>query len=220
MKRFINLFYEENGYMIFLAIVLVYWLISFITNEILITDSILFNSLYGQIPENYIDDLIAWQKKWSWVSYLLYPVVLIIKWLVITSFISAGSVFKGLRNDFKSIFKIVMICEWLIVIIAFTNLIILFFTNIQSIEDIQRYNISFRMSLGTLFIDNELLSWLVMPLSILSFFQIVYVLLLSAGMSVITDDIFKKHLSWVSISYGSAIFIWIVFITYLNVTYG
>jgi hypothetical protein len=220
MKRLFKSFYEENGYMIFLAIILVYWTIMFITNEILINETILFNSLYGQIPENYIDDIIAWQNKWRWVSYAILPVILLVKWLFVSAFISAGSVFVGLKLGFKNIYKVIMVCEWLLIFVSIANLLLLFFIDIQRIEDMERYNLVSKFSVGAIINNINTVSWLVSPLNTLNLFQLVYFLLIITGMAVLTNDVFKKHIAWVFASYGFAIFVWIVLLTYLNVTYG
>ena len=220
MKRLFKLFYEENGYMIFLAIILVYWSIMFITNEIVINESILFNSLYGQIPENYIDEIISWHNKWRWVSYAILPVLLLIKWLFVSAFISAGSVFVGLKIGFKNIYKVIMVCEWLLIFVSMANLVWLFFIDIQRIEDMERYNLVSKFSVGAIINNIDAVSWLVSPLKTLNLFQLIYLLLIITGMTILTNDSFKRHIPWVITSYGFAIFVWIVLLTYLNVTYG
>lgn len=220
MKRFFETFLNEKGYLLFLSVITIYWLLNYVTNEFVLTDSLMYNSLYGQLPEQYIDSAIAFHRRWAWVSYAILPVILALKWLFISAFIATGSVFMGFNVRFRQIFKITMVCEWLFVTVGVINFIILLFSNAQSMEEIQGFNLVSTLSIGHLIQGVEGLQWLVAPLQSLNIFQLIFVIALALGVSVISNEKFGKSLTLVMKSYGAAFVIWIVLIAYISVSYA
>jgi len=206
--------------LLFLTIIAYYWLITYVTKEFVLTDSLMYNSLYGLLPEQYIDRAIAFHRKWAWVSYALLPVILTFKWLFVSAFIATGIVIMGYNVSFKKIFKTTMACEGLFVTVGIANFIVLLFSNAQNLEEMQRFNLVSMLSIGYLIQGIEGLEWLVAPLQSLNVLQIIFVFALSLGISVVLNEKFGKSLTLVSKSYGAALFIWIVLMAYISVSYA
>lgn len=220
MKRFFELLLNEKGYLLFLSVITICLLLNYVTNEFVLTDSFMYNSLYGQLPEHYIDSAIAFHRKWVWVSYAILPVILVLKWLFISAFIATGSVFMGFDVRFKQILKTTIVCEWLFVTVSVINFIVLLFSNVQSIGEVQGFNLVSTLSIGHLIKGVEGFEWLVAPLQSLNVFQLIFVIALSLGISVISNEKFGKSLSLVARSYGAALCIWLILITYISVSYA
>jgi hypothetical protein len=210
----------ENGYLHFAIIVSFYLFIAFVTNEFIMTEAFMFNSLFGQIPEQYIGDYIDFQKKWEWVSYLIFPVILLLKWTFIAAFIAMGAVFMGYNLSFRLIFKGIMSCEWLFVLHGIVNLTILLFSDTNSLADIERLNFVGKLSIGYLIDSQKNIVWLSQSLTALNIVQFIYVFLVSYAMWVISNTAFKTNLFLVIRSYIPALFIWIVLLIYISVSYG
>ena len=220
MKKFLESLLNEKSYLLFLAIIFIYWLLSYVTNEYIITDSLMYNSLYGQLPEQYIERVTAFQHKWAWISYSILPVILTLKWLFVSAFISTGSIFMGFNIRFKQVFKTTMACEWLFITVGVVNFIILLFSNAQNLIEIQSFNLASILSIGHLIQGIVGLEWLVAPLQSLNVLQLIFVFALALGISIVSNEKFGKSLTLVSKSYGSALFIWIVLIAYISVSYA
>ena len=168
MKKAFSLLISENGYLHFAMIVSFYLFIALVTNEFIMTEAFMFNSLLGQIPEQYIGDFIDFQKKWEWVSYLIFPVILLLKWTFIAAFIGMGSVFMGYNLSFRLIFKGIMSCEWLFVLHGLVNLAILLFSDTNSLTDIERLNFVGKLSIGYLIDSQKSVLWLSKALTALN----------------------------------------------------
>src|SRR5690554_4153741 len=148
MKRFFESILEINGYMLLLGIIASYSLITYLTYELIITDERVYNFFSGQLPEAYLGRVIEMQQKWNWANYVINPIVLLIKWLFISAFLSAGALLSNVKIGFVKIYKMTMWGEFIFIVVAGINLIVLFFTNIQSLDQINELAITNRMSVG------------------------------------------------------------------------
>lgn len=220
MKRFLESLLNERSYLLFLTIITIYWLINYVTNEYVLTDSLIYNSLYEQLPEQYVDEAIAFQRKWAWVTYALLPVILVFKWLFVSAFIATGTVFMNFNIRFKQIFKTTMACEWIFITAGVVNFIVLLFSNIQNLEEMQRFNVVSILSIGHFIQGVAGLEWLVAPLQSLNVLQLIFVFALALGVSVVSNEKYEKSLTLVSKSYGAALIIWLVLIAYISVSYA
>jgi len=220
MKRFIQNLLNEKAIAIIAATIAFYALLNFISREFIMNDTLMYNTLTGQIPDKYIDDVIAFQHKWNWVYYLAMPVLLLIKWLFISAFIATVVIFRGYKISFGSIFKTVVVAEWLFILVGIANSIVLMASNIQSISDIQNLNIIANTSLGQIFKEYQPVSWLITPLYSLNIFQLIYMILLTVGIGSFISESNRKKLSLVVTGYGSLLLIWIMLITYINISYA
>lgn len=220
MKKAFSLLISENGYLHFAMIVSFYLFIALVTNEFIMTEAFMFNSLLGQIPEQYIGDFIDFQKKWEWVSYLIFPVILLLKWTFIAAFIGMGSVFMGYNLSFRLIFKGIMSCEWLFVLHGLVNLAILLFSDTNSLTDIERLNFVGKLSIGYLIDSQKSVLWLSKALTALNIVQFIYIFLISCAMWVISNTPYTRNLFLVLRSYIPALFVWIILLIYINVSYG
>ncbi|HNV80845.1 MAG TPA: hypothetical protein PKH45_03255 [Tenuifilaceae bacterium] len=219
MKRVFNFLLDENVYILFASIVLSFFLIGYITSNYVLTDGVMYNILYGHVPDPLIDQTIAFHKKWAWVAYLANPLILLLKWVFITAFIGMVSVFMGYSLSFRQIFKSVMSCEWLFVLFASINLIVLLFSEITSMADMEHLNVINKFSAGHLLGTFCNAKWLSKPFYSLNIIQLLYILLLPVPLSVVSNKDYPKNLVLAVRSYVPALLLWIVLLTYITVSY-
>jgi len=220
MKKIFNLLLSENGYIHFAAIALFYMLINYITNEFVLTESVMYNSFYGQIPEQFIEQTIEFQKKWTWVAYVIHPLILLLKWSFITAFVAMGSVFMGYSIGFRQTFKSIMSCEWLFILFGIVNLMVLLLSDVNSIVDVEQLNVVNTLSVGYLFKTYLDIEGIAKPLYSLNLLQVFYILLMPFSIGVISNKNYLYDLSLVLRTYAPALFIWIILITYITVSYA
>lgn len=220
MKRFFESILEINGYMLLLGIIASYSLITYLTYELIITDDIIYNFFSGQLPEAYMGRVIEMQKKWNWVNYVLSPIVLLIKWLFISAFLSAGALLSNVRIGFGRIYKMTMWGELIFIAVAGINLIVLYFSNITSLDQIHEMTITNQMSAGILIKLYEGPEWLSLPFYALNIPEILFTLFIVVGFGVLIGETIKEHTKWVISSYWSYLSLWIILLIYLNVTYA
>lgn len=179
----------------------------------------MYNSLLSVMPEDYIEKVISLQHKWAWVGYIISPIILLIKFIFICAFITTGAIFCGYDIGFRKIFKVVLLSECLFILVGIGNTLMLLFSNVNSIEEVQRLNLTSICSVGFLIKDSAP-SWLISPMNTLNLFELLYFMLLVVGVRIAAEERASKSSLWVITSYGSYLFIWIIVLTYLSVTYA
>lgn len=220
MKRLFIQLQSENGYTHFLAILLFYFFIHYVTNEFIITESFLYKTLFGQVPEQYIHNFIDWQKKWLWLSYVIFPLILLLKWIFITAFIAMVSLFMDYKLGFKQVFKAIMGCEWLFILVSLINLFVLLFSDVNTMVDLERLNIIGKLSVGYWIADIKNLEWLAKPFEVLNLIQFIYILLLAYAIGFYSYKAFSRNLILIFRSYIPLLLIWVLLITYITVSYA
>ncbi|WKV13455.1 hypothetical protein [Marivirga harenae] len=158
------------------------------------------------------------QKKWAWLNYALMPVIYLIKFSLITFWILCGTIIAGFKISFKSIFKVVLVAEFVWLLPSFI-LIIWFglFETSYTFSDVQYFA---PLSLLNLFDASQLDSWLIFPLKSLNLFEVIYLLALALGIKKIMKKDYDSALKFTLPVYGSALVVWILFVTFLSINLG
>ena len=68
----------KNSFLI-IILFLVTIVLGFISKELLDTNRVLVDSLAEQLTREQIQNILNIQEKWQWVSYLLIPIILLLK---------------------------------------------------------------------------------------------------------------------------------------------
>lgn len=220
MKRFFESILEINGYMLLLGIIASYSLITYLTYELIITDDRMYDFFASQFPEAHLERIMETQKKSSWFIYPFRPIVILVKWLFISAFLSAGALLSNVKIDFARIYKTVMWGEFIFIAASTINLVVLFHSNIQSLEQINSLAISNRMSVGTIIKLFEGPEWLSTPFYALNIEAVLFTIFLVVSFGLLVGETIKENLKWIIGSYCSYLFLWIILLTYLNVTYA
>lgn len=204
--------------MIFILICLCYGFATLITNEFILSDGFYYNSFSEQLTFERINDLISSKNKWVWLSYAIIPLSIGIKTFLISICIGTGAFLSGYKISLKKLFSIVMKADLVFALAAIINsLIILFFFDISSFEDLKDTN---SFSLLSFFNTRELSSWLYYPLGAINLFEIIYWVFLAIGIGFLIDKRFSNGFKIVASSYGTGFLIWIVFVTFLQLNFS
>lgn len=87
--------------LIFLNLILVE-----ISNLILNSDLLIFNSLSEKLGKDQVIEILNLQKKWDWVGYIFVPIFILIKTTLIATVLYIGIAFSNAKITFKSCSKI------------------------------------------------------------------------------------------------------------------
>ncbi|MBK6265871.1 hypothetical protein JKA74_12575 [Marivirga sp. S37H4] len=141
-----------------------------------------------------------------------------IKFSLISFWILCGTILFGYKVTFKSIFKVIIGAEfvWLLPSLLLIIWFGIFDTN-YSFNDIQYFA---PLSLLSLFEATTIESWLIFPLKSLNLFEALYLLILALGIKKILKMDYDSALSFTLPVYGSALIVWILFITFLSINLG
>lgn len=207
---------KVNKYGVY-SIVLIFTsvLINYVISKKVLSEVVIIEHLYPQMDYDRILGMIDLKKKWEWINYLVIPFVYLLKFTVVSLWIICGSILYNKNINFKSVFRIVILAEfvWLIPPVILILWFGIFETN-YSYTDIQYFA---PLSLLSLFEPASVESWLVYPLKSFNLFEVFYVLILGVGIKKITSKNYMSSLSFIAPVYSSALIVWVIFVTFLTI---
>lgn len=218
----------NNYYRYFLFCTIVLGL-SWLMKETLISDTLYFNTLADQLSYEQIEAMIAQGKKWEWLSYVLIPLVYLIKFSLVALVLSLGVWLTTNRFWFKSLFAAAIEAEVIFLIPVVAK--VLWFLFIQPNYTLQDLQLFYPLSLLSLFEPDTLEAWWLYPLQVLNVFEVVYWGILAYQVAPLLQnqhgyehegvvDRLGRGLSLVSASYGAGLAIWIAVVMFLTLSYS
>jgi hypothetical protein len=205
-----------KGWKLFLGIVTLNLLVIFLSQVILINEIVFFNTYSEQLTYDRSMELFQKMRSYSWVSYFLVTVLLLLKFTAIAVLLYIGVYFSDLHRELPlgRIFKVVIISESIFVTASIFKLLwFVFFAGNYTLEDISYF---YPLSLINLFSRSEVATYWVYPLQTVNIFQFLYVLQLAFGLSK-AGSVKKSLAERVVLStYIPAIAVWITVIMFLT----
>lgn len=201
---------------LYLVLVIINIVISFITNYFVVTEEVYLNSFSGQLAMDRIQEIITFQNKWSMVVIIIMPVFMFIKIMYFSISLQIGFVFKDCIYSLRDTFKLIVIGEYIFIIPSLLKL-----SWIASNKgSITFENISFfaPLSLFSFFDSQTIQPILVYPLQLMNVFEILFWLFLAYCLSIGLKKKFVDMLELVAIYYGGSLVIWIVTVMFLSVS--
>jgi hypothetical protein len=118
----------------------IYLSIAYITNTFILTDAFYYSAFGDQISTERVSSFIQFNRKCQWAGYVLMPILLLLKWAVIGGIIFAGSFLFNQNLSFKNCFKIVILAELVLILIALIKLFYFFIYKPETLEAIQYFS--------------------------------------------------------------------------------
>lgn len=151
---------------------------------------------------------------WEWLSYLILPIVLYLKILIIAAIIAMGTIFIEQKIKFSHIFNIVLKAEFIFLLpMVFKTAWFFFFKKEYTLEELQNY---MPLSLESLFGYKNFEPWYIYPLQVINLFEVTYWIILSVLLAKLLQTTKSKALTLVASSYGVGLVIWVVGIMFLT----
>jgi hypothetical protein len=179
-------YFELRKLTLFIGIVSVNILLALLSRYLLVNEIVFYNTYSEQLTYERAMNLFENARKFSWIGYVLIPVILIIKFALITTVIYIGLFFFEITNtiSFGKILGVVIASEAVFISAGFIKLFWLyFFVGNYDLNDISFF---YPLSLSNFFNFDEVSRIWVFPLQIINLFQILYILLLSYGLQLKT----------------------------------
>ena len=188
---------------------------SYIQNKLIITDDLYLNSSIGeQIGFERVEEILDKQKRYEWISYLIIPIIYLLKFSIIALVLLTGFFFFEKKVNFSVIFKAVIFAEIPFLIVPIIKLVwFLFIQTHYTFEDVQYF---FPLSALQLFDVKSLPAWQIYPLQLFNVFELIYWVLLAYWLKKLLNISLNKSMEVVASSYGTGLVIWVVFITFLS----
>jgi len=206
-----------RGWKLFSGIVLVELLILLVSQTILIDEIVFFNTYSEQLTYELSMEIFSAMRSYSWISYAITPILLLLKFSALSVLIYIGAFFSDLHKDITlgKIFKVVVISEIVFVVASVIKMLwFILFAGNYTLDDM---NFFYPLSLINLFSRSEVASYWVYPLQTVNIFQVFYVLLLAFGLSRI-GSVKKISVDRIVLStYVPAMAVWIAMILFLTI---
>jgi len=206
-----------KNWKLFTGIVLTNYLVLMASQTTLINEIVFFNTYSEQLSYERSMELFHKMRSFSWVSYVITPIMLLLKFSAICVLLYIGMFFADLHKEItlRKVFKVVMVSEVAFIIASIIKLLwFIFFAGNYTLNDMSFF---YPLSLINLFSRNEVASFWIFPLQTINVFQFVYVFLLAFGLSRISSvkrDVTDKI---VLATYVPGIVIWVALIMFLTI---
>ena len=193
-------------------------MLAILTQEFLNTEQLLIKTLYEQFSSDQVNRILNFNRKWEWVSYLLLPLILLLKISLIAKILDAGIFFIDRKISYGKLFSLVLRAEFIFLGIPVAKF--LWFYLVQTDFDLIDLQTFYPLSLMNITGYRNLESYFIYPLQILNIFEVVYWFVLAYDIKKRLDITFSKAFNAVMLSYGICLFIWIVAVMffYLNMS--
>lgn len=215
--HFLLKYYSLGGIRLFVLITILNMGIIWLSQNLLITETVFYNTYSEQLTMDRSLMLFDMMKDFVWVSYVIVPVFLFLKTTLISLTIFTGIFLYNLNNrvNFGSVFRIVLGSEIILTVASLIKFLwMYFFGGNYDLHDMRFF---YPLSLINFFTVNEVRVIWIYPLQIINVFQILYILLLSFGLTKVckleNSDSDKVVLS----TYIPALTIWIALIIFLSI---
>jgi len=192
------------------GIITALYLTLMLLSQSLVNEIVYYNTFSEQLTYDRAAELYGILKKRFWLTYPLFPIILLIKVTSVSLVIYAGVLLSGFQRQIPlaRVIRVVTSAE-IIFVLWFC-----FFAGNYTLTDI---NFFYPASLINLFSRQEVDSLWIFPLQTMNLFHLFYILLLIYGLKVSGKLSGADSEKIVAGSYLPALFVWIAFIMFLNV---
>lgn len=206
-----------KNWKLFSGIVLANLLILLASQTTLINEVVFFNTFSEQLTYDRSMELFNKMRSFAWVSYVVTPLMLLIKFSALSMLIYIGVFFSDLHKEISlgKIFKVVMLSELVFIAASILKLLwFIFFAGNYTLDDMRFF---YPLSLINLFSRAEVAPYWVYPLQTVNLFQLVYVFLLAIGLSRISSIKREVADKVVLATYVPGILVWVALIMFLSI---
>lgn len=206
--------YAINSWWLFACICLLSLFSTYYIQANVLTDEIYYNSFVDRLTADKIESLIHTQQRFRMLSYLMVPAGLLLRITLACFCIYTGLQFTSYSLPFRTVFKIALFAETAFVGYTLLRLFLLsFFYEINTFNELQSFA---PLSVFSLLNADAVPKLLQYPLQVLNLFELLYCLLLAAGLRFFLKQSLSKMTWLVLTSYGLGLLCWMLCVVFLN----
>lgn len=195
--------------MVVLAIVIAF------ASSMLFTEEMYFYIYGEQMAYERIQAMIDTQKQWSWVGYIVTPLLYLFKVLFVTLTLILGVTLSGVNLGIKKLFRVALIGEFVFFLPVLIKLIWFLFIDMDySFEDVATFA---PLSLSNLVEMSAVPVWLTYPLQAINLFEVAYIIILSYSLSSLLKQGLGSGLKIVFSGYLPCLILWMLAMVFLQV---
>lgn len=198
----------------FVILTILNFIFGITSNKLLNSNKLLVDSLIEQFPTDQVQELLTFQQKWEWLTYVILPLLLLLKIAIITAILDLGCFLFNKEIKYKKLFNIVVKAEFIVLLaIIIKTAWFYFYQTNYTLEDLQYF---YPFSALSLIGHEGLQPWFVYPFQVLNLFELAYWFILAYLLGKELESTTDKGLSIVASSYGVGLLIWVVGVMFLT----
>ena len=209
-------YFNTGRFRLFLIMTAFYYILMWLSKNVLINETVFYNSFSEQLTYERAVSMFENINRYSWISYLATPLLLVIKFTVISLVLYIGVFFLNLhyKISFGVIFRIVIASDIIFVLAGVIKFLwFCFFAGNYELDDISFF---YPLSLINLFKVSEVSRIWVFPLQSINLFQAAYILFLAYGLNKAGSIEKSESEKVVIFSYMPALLFWIVLVMFIS----
>jgi len=204
----------RTGYL-FLALCLFYFVLSWLTNTMLLTKNVYYNTFSEQLSLEQIETFTNLQSRYAFLGYGLIFLSLLLKVTYTAIWLAVAAVLVDWDFSFGDMFKAALVAEVVFLAGAVIQFIwCLLFLEVNVLADVAGF---YPLSLLNFFNAAQLEPWLVYPLRTFNLFEVAYCFLLIHLLKIRFQRSSNATAGLVFGGYGVGLFIWVLIAMFINV---
>jgi hypothetical protein len=213
LLRYFNLKRFHLALFIILGNLILIWL----SKSVLINEIVFYNAYSEQLTYDRASQLFNELRSISWVSYVFSPLILFIKYSLVSLVLYIGIIFNNLQYKVSlgSVFKIVIASDIVFLLAGLAKFFWFFlFAGNYNLNDIGFF---YPLSLINIFKVEEISKIWIYPMQTVNLFHLSYLLLLSYGLNNVCRIARNDSDKIVLLSYLPGLVLWLTFIMFISI---
>jgi hypothetical protein len=210
-------YYSLKGVHLLLGIIIANIIVLWLSKTLLINEVVFYNAFSEQLTYDRAIKLFHEMKQYLWISYALMPILMVLKYSLISIALYIGIVLFNLQTKipFRSVFKVVVASDIIFVLAAVLKFF--WFYLFAGNYDMNDLSFFYPLSLINFFKLGEVAKCWIYPMQTINLFHLTYFLLISIGLNK-TCAIRKADSDKIVLySYTPALVLWIVLVLFLTI---
>jgi len=210
-------YYNLNRLQLFIGITLINLLIIWLSKSVLINELVFYNTFSEQLTLDRSNELFENLRRLAWVSYVFTPIMLLIKFTLVSLVLYIGIVFINIQDRISlgSIFKVVIASE---IVFVLANIIkFLWFYLFAGNYDLNDIGFFYPLSLANFFKTGEIDRLWIFPMQTANLFQLIYIVLVAFALNKVCEIKMADSEKVVLFTYIPALVIWVSLIMFLTI---
>lgn len=210
-------YYSLKRLHLFIGIVLANLVIIWLSRSVLINEIVFYNTFSEQFTYDRSLKLFEDMRRFAWISYAFTPIILLIKFSLVSLVLYIGIVFCNYHNKVSlgSVFKIVIASEIIFVCAGLVKF--LWFYLFAGNYDLNDLGFFYPLSLINFFKTTEISRFWIFPLQTINLFHMVYIISISYGLNKVCKIGKPDSDKIVLLSYLPALVLLVTLIMFLSI---
>lgn len=210
-------YYSLKRLHLFIGIVLANLVIIWLSRSVLINEIVFYNTFSEQFTYDRSLKLFEDMRRFAWISYAFTPIILLIKFSLVSLVLYIGIVFCNYHTKVSlgSVFKIVIASEIIFVCAGLVKF--LWFYLFAGNYDLNDLGFFYPLSLINFFKTTEISRFWIFPLQTINLFHMVYIISISYGLNKVCKIGKPDSDKIVLLSYLPALVLLVTLIMFLSI---